>query len=137
MTSSTWNSEAYGPLRGVGVDAEQVARFDLPDTPGNPLPMVFSPEEAAHAAASGRAAWCLCAAFCVKEAMRKALGEPLDPRECRAFADPGAGRTADGALRMRVEAGPGLRTSLRGASVEALLREAGGELVATVVLAGP
>jgi acyl-CoA thioester hydrolase len=120
-------------VRGVGVDAEHVSRFEGPASP-NPLPMVFGDGETAHAAASGRAAWCLCAAFCVKEALRKALGEPVDPRECAVFPDP-ADATGGGALRPRWEAGPGLREARAGAAVEVLLRDAGdGEWVATVVL---
>ncbi len=129
MTSSTWNSEACGPLRGAGVDAERIARFARPNASPNPLPMVFTEREAAHAAACGDPARALCAAFCVKEALFKAAGRPVDVRACEVFARPGQ-------QRPEVVIGEGLAADLGGAAIEVRLFEDGGNLIAAVVLTG-
>jgi phosphopantetheinyl transferase (holo-ACP synthase) len=62
--------------RGIGLDAEQVTRFEkLADGSRPPWRLVFSAREAAHLAAQPEAARAFCAAFCCKEALCKALGE--------------------------------------------------------------
>jgi len=62
--------------RGIGLDAEQVTRFEkLADGSRPPWRLVYSAREAAHLAAQPQAAAAFCAAFCCKEALYKALGE--------------------------------------------------------------
>lgn len=89
MTSSTWNCEIGGPLIGVGIDAESVARFValLPDRPV--LPLVFSGSESAHCDRLPDASRGYCAAFCAKEAFFKATRVAMDPRDCRLLWEPG------------------------------------------------
>ena len=77
MTGETRHGEGGAPprpLRGIGLDAEQVARFEKLAAGGHPWRHVFSPREAVHLAAQPRAARAFCAAFCCKEAFCKALG---------------------------------------------------------------
>ena len=62
-------------MRGIGLDAEQVARFEKLAAGDKPWRHVYSAREAAHLAAQPRAAQAFCAAFCCKEAFCKALGE--------------------------------------------------------------
>jgi len=65
-----------GPvLPGVGLDAEQVARFDKLAAGMTPWRYVYSDREIRHLAAQPQAARAFCAAFCCKEAFCKALGE--------------------------------------------------------------
>lgn len=78
-----------GPLRGAGVDAERVERFaELAHGP-RPWPLVFSAREAAHLMSLPDPAWGFCAAFCCKEALCKALGEPYPFPACEVLARPG------------------------------------------------
>ena len=116
-------------MRGAGVDAERVARFDRPGLSRNPLPMVFTEREAAFARASGDPARALCAAFCAKEALFKAAGRPVDVRGFEVFARPGADRPD-------VVIGEELARDLGGGSIEVRLFEDGGDLVAAVILSG-
>jgi len=60
---------------GIGLDAEQVARFEKLAAGDKPWRHVYSAREAAHLAAQPQAARAFCAAFCCKEALCKALGE--------------------------------------------------------------
>jgi len=62
-------------VRGIGLDAEQVARFEKLAAGDKPWRHVYSAREAAHLAAQPQAAQAFCAAFCCKEAFYKALGE--------------------------------------------------------------
>ena len=62
-------------MRGVGLDAEQVTRFEKLAAGDKPWRHVYSVREAAHLAAQPQAAQAFCAAFCCKEAFCKALGE--------------------------------------------------------------
>jgi phosphopantetheinyl transferase (holo-ACP synthase) len=61
-------------LLGVGLDAEQVARFEKLAAGGDSWRHVYSAREAGHLAAQPQAARAFCAAFCCKEALCKALG---------------------------------------------------------------
>ena len=71
------------------MDVERIERFR-----GEPLEEVFGPGECRHASrGDGRDAVRLCAGFCVKEALFKALEEPYDLRECEVIANPEEGRT--------------------------------------------
>lgn len=62
-------------VRGIGLDAEQVTRFDKLAAGDKPWRHVYSAREAEHLAAQPQAAQAFCAAFCCKEALCKALGE--------------------------------------------------------------
>jgi phosphopantetheine--protein transferase-like protein len=116
-------------LLGVGIDVELVARFASLVPSGNPLPMVFTEVEVAHSAVQGDPAFALCAAFCVKEALFKALGGPIDPLGCQVFA-------CAGGQEPRVEIGPSLRAEIGEATLEVRLFEEGGEVIAAVILRG-
>lgn len=61
--------------RGVGLDAEQVSRFEKFAAGERPWRLVYSAREAEHLASQPQAARAFCAAFCCKEAFYKALGE--------------------------------------------------------------
>lgn len=50
---------------------------------------VFSPRELTHARAAGDGARALCASFCAKEALLKALRTPFSPVECELCYEPG------------------------------------------------
>jgi phosphopantetheinyl transferase (holo-ACP synthase) len=67
---------ARAPL-GIGIDAEQVARFEKFAAGAAPWRLVYSEREARHLAAQPRVAVAFCAAFCCKEAFYKAFGAPL------------------------------------------------------------
>lgn len=77
-------------LRSVGIDAEQVARFDKFASGEKPWRLVYSPREAEHLAAQPRVALAFCAAFCCKEAFYKALGEHFAFPELECFYRPDA-----------------------------------------------
>jgi len=81
---------AHAP-RGIGLDAEQVTRFDkLADGSRPPWRLVYSAREAAHLAAQPQAARAFCAAFCCKEALCKALGGSYAFPEFECLYRPGA-----------------------------------------------
>jgi phosphopantetheinyl transferase (holo-ACP synthase) len=91
---STWCCEpGGGPVIGCGVDAERVERFRAQTEPGSPSPwpLLFTDREVAHALALPDPALGLCAAFCVKEAVVKALGVPIDYRDCELLFSPPGG----------------------------------------------
>ena len=71
-------------MRGIGIDAEQVSRFEKFAAGERPWRLVYSAREARHLAAQPQAARAFCAAFCCKEAFYKALGEfyPFPEFEC-------------------------------------------------------
>jgi phosphopantetheinyl transferase (holo-ACP synthase) len=60
---------------GIGLDAEQVSRFEKFAAGASPWRFVYSPREADHLATQPQVARAFCAAFCCKEALCKALGE--------------------------------------------------------------
>lgn len=84
MTSSTWTSSAESSCFAIGIDIEKIERFSkfLSESEENPMPFVFTPEEFEHARSAPNRAAALCASFCCKEAMRKALGKPYNFNEC-------------------------------------------------------
>jgi phosphopantetheinyl transferase (holo-ACP synthase) len=133
MTTRDERGEAGGQVRprpGIGLDAEQVARFDKLAAGVTPWRFVYSEGEARHLAAQPHAARAFCAAFCCKEALCKALGEAYSfPQlECRYVA---------GARTPQLVVGPQLRErgvrELRVSVDERFLAERG-ELVAEVYL---
>jgi phosphopantetheine--protein transferase-like protein len=76
-------------LRGCGVDLERVARFERLAAPdAESWPLVFSAREIDHARSLDDPARALCAAFCCKEALTKALGTIFDYPECELLFDP-------------------------------------------------
>jgi phosphopantetheine--protein transferase-like protein len=80
---STWTCEATGQLLGCGVDAEKIERFAHGVIGGHdPWPLVFTQREIEHCRSLDDPALGLCAAFCAKEALIKALGVPIDYRHC-------------------------------------------------------
>jgi phosphopantetheinyl transferase (holo-ACP synthase) len=78
-----WRCSAAEPLVGCGIDAETIARFDRWTPPLSPPPFLFSDAEAAHCAGLDDPAIGLCAAFCAKEALFKALGRPYNFPDCQ------------------------------------------------------
>jgi len=66
---------------GVGVDAERIERFRASGNAKNPLPLVISDREFERASVQPDPASALCASFCFKEALFKAVGAPFDPLE--------------------------------------------------------
>ncbi len=91
--------------------------------------MVFTEREVRHADASADPPRALCAAFCVKEALFKAVGGPFDPLGCEVFA-----REDEGPPDVEVD--PSRGGDLRGRRIDVRLFAEGGDLVAAVLLWG-
>jgi phosphopantetheinyl transferase (holo-ACP synthase) len=88
--SSTWLFESNARLAGCGIDVERVERFRrFTAQAESPLPLVFSETETSHALRLADPAAALCAAFCAKEALFKALRAPFDYDRCELLLDPG------------------------------------------------
>lgn len=102
-------------LLGVGVDAEQVARFER-HASGRRLRHVFSEREADHLESLPRPALALCAVFCIKEAVCKALGERYPFPECECLLRPGE-------PEQRLVLSPGLRERHGLAAARGLVHE--------------
>lgn len=80
---STWTSESRGQRFRCGVDAERTERFCKGGVGGDdPWHLIFTPKEIEHSRSLDTPALGLCVAFCAKEALIKALGEPVDYRQC-------------------------------------------------------
>ena len=78
-TSSTWNFSTDLPLKSCGIDTETIDRFSrCAPPPEHSMPFVFSKREYDHAFSLPEPSRGLCAAFCCKEAFRKALAEPYN-----------------------------------------------------------
>jgi phosphopantetheinyl transferase (holo-ACP synthase) len=84
-----WENGGPGRLLACGVDAEQVSRFAKLVGDPRPWPQIFSAREAAHAAGLGDPAAGLCASFCCKEALVKALESAFPYPECELLYQPG------------------------------------------------
>jgi hypothetical protein len=83
MTSSTWSFESSTPPRFCGVDAERVVRFASLDIRRlHPFPFVFSAREVYFHRRARDPSRGLCASFCCKEAVFKALAAPLNFTDC-------------------------------------------------------
>jgi phosphopantetheinyl transferase (holo-ACP synthase) len=104
---STWSFEADGPLVGCGIDAELVSRFAGAGVGGaEPWPAIFTAREVEHSRSLASPARGLCAAFCAKEAVLKAVGQPIDYQDCELLLSPGAGEhRLELAARLRREHG--------------------------------
>ncbi len=82
-------SSSSGSLLGCGIDAEAIARFrGAGGRAIDPWDAVYTGREADHARGLADPAVGLCAGFCCKEAVLKALGTSLDYRECELFFSP-------------------------------------------------
>jgi len=128
---STWSCESAFALLGCGIDAEQIARFDPRGGAGPaPLVAVFSAEEMSHCRSLPRPAEGLCAAFCAKEALFKAVGRPYDYAQCELLLDPERGVQA-------LQLAPSLRRELGIAATDLRLEwRPEGHCVATVLVFG-
>jgi phosphopantetheinyl transferase (holo-ACP synthase) len=75
-------------LLACGIDSEKISRFSsaASDT-GHPFPFVFSSSEISHCRGLDNPSLGLCASFCCKEAVRKALARPYNYPDCEAFFD--------------------------------------------------
>jgi hypothetical protein len=133
MTSSTWSSEAKRPLVGCGVDCESAQRFEaLLAREPHPLPFAVTAAEVAFARSLEDQARALCASFCAKEAIAKALGGPFDFTACELNAGGG-----DGTRPIALALGDAFRREHGISSVSAIVRDvagAPGELVVVVHL---
>jgi phosphopantetheinyl transferase (holo-ACP synthase) len=99
MTSSKWICESARALRGFGADCESIARFaELLSRETHPLPSAFTVEDVARARSSRDPARSLCAAFCAKEAVAKAVGALYDLTACELLS---GGEEGEGELRLR------------------------------------
>lgn len=87
-TSLTWTFNSRLALVSCGIDSEHVARFDRwSSNKSDFLPFVFTKQERSHCRLLRNPATGLCAAFCVKEALLKALGRPYDLADCEFLYD--------------------------------------------------
>ena len=84
-----WREEGPGPLLACGLDAELIGRFAKLAGSERPWPQIFSEREAAHAAGLADTPEGLCASFCCKEALLKALEETFPYPECELLYEPG------------------------------------------------
>jgi phosphopantetheinyl transferase (holo-ACP synthase) len=105
-----------GPLRGIGIDAERVGRFEKLAADGRFRRHVCSPREAEHLASQPQLALAFCAAFCSKEAFCKALGGAYAFPECECLH-------RSGATELELVLTPGLRMRHGLADVRARLHE--------------
>jgi phosphopantetheine--protein transferase-like protein len=86
MTSSTRGCDPRAPLVGCGVDCEAIARFaPMLAAEEHPMPLVFTRAEIDRARALPGPARALCACFCAKEAVFKALSAPYNFTDCELF----------------------------------------------------
>lgn len=130
-TSLTWTFSSCCRLVSCGIDSERVGRFRRWSKDGSAfLPFVFTKKERSRCRRLSNPAAGLCAAFCVKEALYKALGRPYNFTDCEFLL--GRGR-ASGSLAVS----RGLARDLRGTvPVAKILRPARGHLTAVVYLLG-
>ena len=76
---------------GCGIDLERIARFDRwADPSAGDRGFLFSERELGHARSLAEPRAGLCAAFCCKEALYKALGSMFEYAECELLLEPRA-----------------------------------------------
>ena len=76
-------------LLGCGIDAEHIERFSRWTGHGaEPPPFIFSPREIGYYRARSDCATGLCASFCCKEAVFKAIGNPYNFTDCELLWEP-------------------------------------------------
>jgi phosphopantetheinyl transferase (holo-ACP synthase) len=88
-TSLTWTFSSCRDLVSCGIDSERISRFHKFKT-GSPdfMPFVFSGKERDYCATLENPGQGLCASFCVKEAMFKAIRRPYNFTDCEFFYAP-------------------------------------------------
>jgi phosphopantetheinyl transferase (holo-ACP synthase) len=85
-----WRFKAPGSLHGCGIDSEQIGRFEQwnqADTTVDSL--IYAPQELDHCRTLSDPRCGLCAAFCCKEALAKAVETLYDFTQCRLLWLPG------------------------------------------------
>jgi phosphopantetheinyl transferase (holo-ACP synthase) len=88
IKSFPWNSEPAMMLLGCGIDSEKIRRFEkVACESGHPFPFIFSKAEIDHCRSMTDPAQGLCAAFCCKEALRKAIATPYNFTDCEVMFD--------------------------------------------------
>jgi phosphopantetheinyl transferase (holo-ACP synthase) len=113
ITSLTWNFKSVHALIGLGIDSENIRRFDrilnkdnIPansisgphpkkthkEIRQNPFPLLFTEREVHHNYSLADPSEAFCACFCFKEALFKALGGDYDYLGCELLFDPGIKR---------------------------------------------
>ncbi len=75
-------------LIGCGVDGESISRFLSYVGQSAPLPLVFSSREVEYINSLVEPACGFCAAFCCKEAVYKAISQPMNFIECEFLYHP-------------------------------------------------
>jgi phosphopantetheinyl transferase (holo-ACP synthase) len=135
MTSSTWTFRTSYPVRACGIDCEKIGRFAKWAGPAGDRPpaFVFSEGEIGYVRTLPDPSFGLCASFCCKEAVYKALGESYDFPECELLFDP-ARETSEVRLSNEV------RSKFRIDEAVAMVRRNpldDGELIVVVYLCGP
>jgi len=132
MTSSTRSCEPRPPVAGCGVDCEAVARFaPMLANDDHPMPLAFTRAEVDRARRSPSPARTLCACFCAKEALFKALGAPYNFTDCELILDADDGAELRLAPSLTAEHGIGSAT-IKISDIEG----ADGVVMAVVVLFG-
>lgn len=85
-TSLTWTCNSCVPCVGCGIDSEHIDRFvQWENSKPDFLPFVFTKSEKSYCKKLSIPAVGLCAAFCTKEALRKALHNPYNFTDCEFF----------------------------------------------------
>lgn len=75
-------------LLGCGIDSEKINRFEtVARESDHPFPFIFLKAELDHCRSLADSAKGLCAAFCCKEALRKAIAAPYNYTDCEALFD--------------------------------------------------
>jgi phosphopantetheinyl transferase (holo-ACP synthase) len=128
--SLSWVDESARRLIGCGVDAERIERFEKLVGEDRPWPLVFHAREVERARTLPNPAEGLCAAFCCKEALYKAVAKPVNFNKSAFLFDPAA-------LSVTVDLAREVREAFGIASVSIrILRPAEGELMAVLYLFG-
>jgi phosphopantetheine--protein transferase-like protein len=129
MTSSTKRCED-APLVGCGVDCEAIARFEpMLTADEHPMPFVFTRAEVDRARALPSPARALCACFCAKEAVFKALSAPYNFTDCELVLEP------DGSARLRLAPALAAEHGIGSSTIDVCdVEEAEGVVMAVAVL---
>ena len=130
-TSLTWTFSSCCRLVSCGVDAERVGRFGRWAIAGAGfMPFVFTKKERSHCRGLDHPAAGLCAAFCVKEALYKALGRPYNFTDCEFLLGRGKAKSSFSVSRR-------LAREFRGIlPVAKILRPVSGHITAVVYFLG-
>jgi phosphopantetheinyl transferase (holo-ACP synthase) len=118
-------------LVSCGIDSERIGRFERWASSGAGfMPFVFTKKERSRCARLDHPAAGLCAAFCVKEALFKALGRPYNFTDCEFLLGRGKAKSSFSVSRR-------LAREFRGfLPVAKILRPVSGHITAVVYLLG-